>query len=79
MATGLERAQKVMSDRRLQDLIRFYSILNELEKTIGGKERRRGKNISNASTRRIALSGPARSNGQSWKKPITIWSSALFF
>jgi len=44
-----------MSDRRLQDLIRFYSILNELEKTIGGKECRRGKNISNASTRRIAL------------------------
>jgi len=25
-----------MSDRRLQDLIRFYSILNRLEKTIGG-------------------------------------------
>jgi hypothetical protein len=25
-----------MSDRRLQDLIRFYSILNQLEKTIGG-------------------------------------------
>ena len=25
-----------MSDRRLQDLIRFYSILNPLEKTIGG-------------------------------------------
>ena len=26
-----------MSDRRLQDLIRFYSILNELEKTIGAR------------------------------------------
>jgi hypothetical protein len=25
-----------MSDRRLQDLTRFYSILNQLEKTIGG-------------------------------------------
>jgi hypothetical protein len=25
-----------MSDRRLQDLIRFYSILNRLENTIGG-------------------------------------------
>lgn len=25
-----------MSDRRLQDLIHFYSILNQLEKTIGG-------------------------------------------
>jgi hypothetical protein len=25
-----------MSDRRLPDLIRFYSILNRLEKTIGG-------------------------------------------
>jgi hypothetical protein len=25
-----------MSDRRLQDLIRFYSILHKLEKTIGG-------------------------------------------
>ena len=25
-----------MSNRRLQDLIRFYSILNQLEKTIGG-------------------------------------------
>jgi hypothetical protein len=25
-----------MSDRRLQDLIRFYSILNQLEKKIGG-------------------------------------------
>jgi hypothetical protein len=25
-----------MSDRRLQDLIRFYSIMNRLEKTIGG-------------------------------------------
>ena len=25
-----------MSERRLQDLIRFYSILNRLEKTIGG-------------------------------------------
>jgi hypothetical protein len=25
-----------MSDRRLRDVIRFYSILNELEKTIGG-------------------------------------------
>jgi hypothetical protein len=35
MATGLGRAQKIMSDRRLQDLIRFYSILNELEETIG--------------------------------------------
>ena len=32
----LGRAQKVMSDRRPQDLIRFYSILNQLEKTIGG-------------------------------------------
>src|ERR1700677_1339335 len=29
-------APEVMSDRRLQDLIRFYSILNRLEKTIGG-------------------------------------------
>jgi hypothetical protein len=37
MATGLGRAQKIMSDRRLQDLIRFYSILNELEKTIGAR------------------------------------------
>jgi len=26
-----------MSDRRLQDLIRFYSILNKLEKTIGAR------------------------------------------
>src|SRR4051812_44969055 len=36
MARGLGRAPEVMSDRRLQDLIRFYSILNQLEKTIGG-------------------------------------------
>jgi PAS domain-containing protein len=43
------------------------------------EERRLGKNISNESTRRIALSGRARSNGQSWKKPITIRSSASFF
>jgi hypothetical protein len=34
MATRLVRAQKVMSDRRLQDLIRFYSILNQLEKML---------------------------------------------
>jgi hypothetical protein len=26
-----------MSYRRLQDLIRFYSILNQLEKAIGGR------------------------------------------
>src|SRR5260370_30047600 len=36
MATGLGRAQEVMSDGRLQDLIRFYSILNQLENAIGG-------------------------------------------
>jgi PAS domain-containing protein len=33
------------------------------------------KNVSNVSTRRIALSGRALLNGQSWKKPITIRSS----
>src|SRR5450432_1300005 len=36
MATGMGRSQKLMSNRRLQDLIHFYSILNQLEKAIGG-------------------------------------------
>jgi hypothetical protein len=34
MATRLVRAQEAMGDRRLQDLIRFYSILNQLEKML---------------------------------------------
>jgi hypothetical protein len=36
MATGLGRSQKLMRDRRLQDLIHFYSLLDQLERTIGG-------------------------------------------
>src|SRR3984885_3438171 len=35
MATDVGRAQEAMSDR-LQDLIRFYSIMDQLEKAIGG-------------------------------------------
>jgi hypothetical protein len=62
-----------MSDRRLQDLIRFYSILNELEKTIPAPApwliaaaARNGRRAASTSSVKPARAGPTRASVFVW-------------
>jgi hypothetical protein len=62
-----------MSDRRLQDLIRFYSILNQLEKAIGAtlamadcRDRMKWPSRGVYFFHETARTAPIRARGSAW-------------